>query len=188
MGRAVSRTAAAKSEGMGQDRSRRGAERSGMSWEAGCRKMSAKDLLSLWIWSRPWASAEDIPARSTTMAETSVARKGQPLKETSPRGTGITLRAGQPFTLTITLHNLGACPWIPKVGHQLQLSGAAVQLDLPSTWDYDGEWAAPGDTRVITLRGTAPATPGTAVLKATFLTPFRVPDPFVTSETTFTWN
>jgi hypothetical protein len=116
------------------------------------------------------------------------AGNSQPLKAISPPGTGVALEAGQRFTLTITLHNLGACPWIPNVGHQLQLSGAAVKLGLPSTWEYEGEWAAPGDTRVITLRGTAPVTPGSAVLKATFLAPFRVPDPFVTSETTFIWN
>lgn len=116
------------------------------------------------------------------------AKNGQPPEETSPPGTRVALKAGQRFALTITLHNLGACPWIPNVGHQLQLSGAAGQLGLPSTWEYEGDWVAPGDTRSVTLQGIAPATPGTALLKATFLAPFRVPDPFVASETTFIWN
>jgi hypothetical protein len=141
-------------------------------------------------WLEPHLKIKQFAGTMRIQAEPSAepARNGQPLKETSPPATRVTLQASQRFTLTITLHNLGACPWIPNVGHRLQLSGAAVQLGLPSTWDYEGDWVAPGDTQVITLQGTAPATPGTASLKATFLAPFRVPDPFVTSETTFIWN
>jgi hypothetical protein len=141
-------------------------------------------------WLEPQLKIKQFAGTMRVQAEPSAdtAKNAQPLKEASPPGTSVTLQAGQPFTLSITLHNLGVCPWIPNVGHQLQLSGAVAQLGLPSTWDYEGEWAAPGDTRIIALRGIAPATPGTAVLKATFLTPFRVPDPFVTSETTLMWK
>jgi hypothetical protein len=134
-------------------------------------------------WLEPHLKMKQFAGTMRIQAELSA----QPATISQP-GTPIALQTGRPFTLTITLHNLGVCPWIPNVGHQLQLSGAAAQLGLPSTWEYEGEWMAPGDTQVITLRGTAPATPGTALLKATFLAPFRVPEPFVTCETPFTWN
>jgi hypothetical protein len=155
-----------------------------------CKWMTSpyKEWMAGYDWLEPHLKIKQFAGTMRIQAEQEPARSGQPLKETSPPGARVTLAAGQRFTLTITLQNLGACPWIPNVGHQFKLSDAAVQLGLPSTWEYEGEWVAPGDTRVITLRGIAPATPGTASLRATFLTPFRVPTPFVTSEATFVWN
>lgn len=80
--------------------------------------------------------------------------------------------AGRPFDLTIELANQGVCPWIPGVGHKLLLEGDSRSLGLPETVDFTGEWVLPGDTRRITLRGTAPATAGQGELKLSFASPF----------------
>ncbi|HPO16230.1 MAG TPA: hypothetical protein PLI09_22535 [Candidatus Hydrogenedentes bacterium] len=98
------------------------------------------------------------------------------------------IKADQPFTLTVELHNTGVCPWLPGVGQQLQLSGVAEQLGLPTSWPYDGEWTAPGDTRTIQLQGTTPTTPASGILKAGFTSPFRVPEEFIKAEINVEWK
>ena len=99
-----------------------------------------------------------------------------------------TLKAGRPFTLTVELRNLGVCPWIPGVGQQILLSGAAERLGLPKAWAYEGDWMAPGDHRTIRLQGAAPSRPGSGLLKATFLAPFRHPGAFVKCEIRVVWE
>ncbi len=98
------------------------------------------------------------------------------------------MKAGQPFSLRIELHNTGVCPWRPGVGQQIQLAGAAEQLGLPKTWDYEGDWLAPGDRRTITLSGTVPKDPGEGVLKLGFTSPFRVPEDFAKTEVNLGWK
>ena len=80
--------------------------------------------------------------------------------------------AGKPFDLTIELANKGACPWIPGVGHKLLLEGIFKSLGLPEITDFEGEWVLPGEKRVITLKGTAPATTDQGELKVSFVSPF----------------
>jgi hypothetical protein len=155
-----------------------------------CKWMTSpfKEWMAGYDWLEPHLKLKQFAGTMSLKVEPEPAGSGQPPKQTSVTSAGVTLDAGHPFTLSITLRNLGACPWIPNVGHQLKLSGAAAQLGLPPTWDFQGEWVAPGDTRVITLRGVVPTTGGTASLKATFLAPFREPQPFITSETTCVWK
>lgn len=93
----------------------------------------------------------------------------------------------QPFTLTITLHNRGLCPWIPGVGHQLLLSGDAQKLGLPSSWDLSGDWVLPGDVRTVTLQGTAPATTGSGQIKIRLMTPFWSTGAFIDQNVTLQW-
>jgi hypothetical protein len=104
------------------------------------------------------------------------------------RMTADPLKAGQPFTVTIELHNLGFWPWVPDAGPMLQLSGVAEKLGLPTTWTYEGEWLAPGDSRTIKLRGTAPASSGDGLLKAVLRTPIGPPTGLTSSEINMTWN
>ncbi len=99
-----------------------------------------------------------------------------------------TLKAGQPFALTIELHNLGACPWVAEAGQLLQLSGAAEALGLPKVWTYEGEGMAPGDRRTITLKGKAPASPGRGKLKAAFLAPFSFACEIAACEIDLKWE
>ena len=94
---------------------------------------------------------------------------------------------GQPFTLTITLHNRGLCPWIPGVGHQLLLGGAAQTLGLPASWDLDGAWVLPGDVRTVTLQGTAPATAGSGQIEIQLMTPFWYTSAFIDQTVTLQW-
>ncbi|MCU0962741.1 MAG: hypothetical protein MUF48_21805, partial [Pirellulaceae bacterium] len=99
-----------------------------------------------------------------------------------------TLQPGHPFTLRITLKNLGICPWVAAAGHRLELLGDAARLGLPAAWDYSGDPLAPGDRRTVELSGTVPAAPGTAHVAVKFLTPYRVPEPFLQAEIELMWE
>ncbi|HOD49899.1 MAG TPA: hypothetical protein PLJ71_01710 [Candidatus Hydrogenedentes bacterium] len=85
----------------------------------------------------------------------------------------VTLTPGQPFTLRLVLRNTGICPWIAEAGQRLTIEGAS-QAGLPEAWVYDGEPAAPGDTRTIEFEGRAPDTPGKSELTIVFYNPYRV--------------
>ena len=94
---------------------------------------------------------------------------------------------GKPFTLTITLHNRGLCPWIPRVGHQVLLGGDAPKLGLPASWDLDGDWVLPGDQRTVTLQGIAPATAGSGQIQIRLMTPFWFTGAFIDQTVTLQW-
>jgi hypothetical protein len=98
------------------------------------------------------------------------------------------LKPAQPFTLRVTIKNLGICPWVAEAGHRLELGGDAARLGLPAAWDYIGDPLAPGDRRTVEIPGTAPAAPGTAHVVVKFLTPYRVPEPFLQAEIELTWD
>jgi hypothetical protein len=102
--------------------------------------------------------------------------------------TADTLKAGEPFTVTVELHNLGACPWISEMGQVLQLSGVARKLGLPETWSYEGEWMAPGDKRIIKLQGRAPKEAGAGALKAAMRAPFGPPAGFMSCAVKMEWK
>jgi hypothetical protein len=97
------------------------------------------------------------------------------------------LHAGQPFTLRVEMKNLGLCPWVPEAGQSLELSGDAEKLGLPKVWAFEGEPVAPGDVRVVELKGTAPEGTGEAKVSVAFTSPYRVPDKFLQAEVKLPW-
>jgi hypothetical protein len=98
------------------------------------------------------------------------------------------LRAGETFVLRIELHNRGVCPWVPGLGQRLELTGATAALGLPSAWEFDGPPVAPGDRRVVELRGTAPREPGQGQVDCAFLAPYRAPERFITCTANLAWQ
>lgn len=94
----------------------------------------------------------------------------------------------KPFDLTIELANKGACPWIPGVGHKLLLEGDFKSLGLPETVDFKGEWVLPGEKRLMTLKGIAPATAGKGELKVSFVSPFHLFQAVVEKKVQMVWK
>ncbi len=68
-----------------------------------------------------------------------------------------TTAAGEPFVLRIRLRNLGVCPWIDGVGHQLELQGDLAGLGLPATWKFEGPPVVFGEQREVELQGVGTA-------------------------------
>jgi hypothetical protein len=98
------------------------------------------------------------------------------------------LAAGRPFTLRIRMVNAGVCPWIPGVGHLLELGGDAARLGLPLHWDYESPSMVFGDRREIELRGMAPAEAGKAMIRLSFLAPFRNAHAFLRKDVELQWK
>ncbi len=98
------------------------------------------------------------------------------------------LSPGRPFTLRVSLKNMGVIPWLPGVGQRIELGGDAEKLGLPTAWDYQGDWMVFGDRRTIELTGKLPDEPGQAEVKLEFLTPFRGRWPLITKEVTLEWE
>ena len=98
------------------------------------------------------------------------------------------LRAGEPFTLQVKLHNQGVCPWVSGAGQRLELAGDVDKLGLPAVWEYEGEPMAPGDRRTVELKGMIPQEPGNARVTVAVISPFRVPEKIATGEATLAWK
>jgi len=98
------------------------------------------------------------------------------------------LAAGRPFVLRVRLQNAGVCPWIPGVGHRLEIRGEVQRLGLTDPGDFLGPPMVFGDRREIELRGTAPQQPGEVKIELVFLAPFRNVHPFLRQEVTLKWR
>ncbi len=98
------------------------------------------------------------------------------------------MAAGEPFVLRIRLRNLGVCPWIEDVGHQLELHGDVAGLGLPPHWQFAGLPVLLGDQREVELRGIAPPEPGSTVLKVRFMAPYRNPYAMAEVDVTLRWE
>ncbi|MDX9972843.1 MAG: hypothetical protein RBU21_07635 [FCB group bacterium] len=97
------------------------------------------------------------------------------------------LHPGQPFTLRVTLHNNGLCPWITEAGHVLEFTGDAERLGLPKTLLFEGDPIAPGDIRVLEFKGSVPEQPGSATIAGAFMSPYRVTDRFLQGTVGLAW-
>ena len=100
----------------------------------------------------------------------------------------VTAIAGQPFTVRVTLHNTGICPWIDRAEQAIEFSKAGQELGLPARWVLTGEAIAAGDQRELTFTGTAPTTTGHAEVTVAFYNPFRAPTKIVEKTFTIAWE
>lgn len=98
------------------------------------------------------------------------------------------MRPGESFGIRIAVRNQGVCPWISGAGQSIEFSGIAEQLGLPAIWEYTGDPIAPGDHRVLTFQGKVPQESGEGELTVTFLSPFRVPEKFITQTVKLSWK
>lgn len=102
--------------------------------------------------------------------------------------TPVKANVGSPFTLSLTLHNTGVCPWVERAQQRLAFSEEGRALGLPDQWILSGEPIAPGDRRELTFTGTAPADPGSAEVTVAFHNPYRTPGKFAEEMVTITWG
>ncbi|MCC6489935.1 MAG: beta-galactosidase [Candidatus Hydrogenedentes bacterium] len=100
----------------------------------------------------------------------------------------VTADAGQPFTVHVSLHNTGICPWVEKAEQVVEFSKEGQELGLPARWVLTGEPIAPGDQRELTFEGKAPAGPGSAQVAIAFYNPFRAPTKIVEKTFKITWE
>jgi hypothetical protein len=99
------------------------------------------------------------------------------------------LRGGEAFTLTLELLNTGICPWVPGEGHKLEFDPVGKRFGLPLTWELEGDWVLPGDRRVVTVTGMAPAEPGKATIAMKFWSPFGPESlPFIKHNLLLNWE
>ena len=96
--------------------------------------------------------------------------------------------AGEPFVLRIRLRNLGVCPWMEGVGHQLELQGDLAGLGLPATWNFTGPPVVFGDQREVELKGVAPREPGSVSIHVRLTAPYRNPYALAEGDVTLRWQ
>ena len=93
------------------------------------------------------------------------------------------IEAGKPFVLRVRLRNTGVCPWLPGVGHRLEITGDnAKRLRLSPSWEYNGPPMVFGDSREIEFQGVAPKEAGEIWIQISFYSPFRTRHAIVQQE------
>jgi hypothetical protein len=80
------------------------------------------------------------------------------------------LLAGEPFTVTVEVHNVGMIPWDD---YRVGLSESVSALGMPTSSPQSGLVLAPGDRKSITLTGVAPEEPGEIEATVTVYGPTR---------------